>query len=103
MEGPSPACHPLVDLVKWMRSFLTWSSLRPLVVSHLWASLNAISIIFVVVVWSHADAAIELSSMYRVNGAKLFWSGLKVLLSSGWSWIIALTPSLITSPSGAVK
>ncbi len=62
MEGPAPACLPLVDLVKWIRSFLTWSSLRPHEVSQQCASLNTISTICIVVVRSRADAAIEPSS-----------------------------------------
>src|SRR5258708_3686719 len=58
-EGLAPVCLPLVDLVKWIRSFLTWSSLRPREVSQQCASLNAISTICITVVQSHADAVIE--------------------------------------------
>ena len=62
MEGLSPMCLPLVDLVKWINSFFTWSSLRPLVVSHLWAALNVVLTIFVAVVQFGADAVIDPSS-----------------------------------------
>ncbi|SRR5258708_29958223 len=78
IDGPLPACLPLVDLVKCMSLFLTWSSLRPLVVSHLWASLNVILTIFAVVVQSCADVAIEPSSTYRVSGTRLFLCGLRL-------------------------
>ena len=37
-NGLGPECLPLMDLVKCMSLFLTWSVLRPLSMSHTWAS-----------------------------------------------------------------
>ena len=52
---------------------------------------------------SHADAAIDLSSTYRVSGARLLCLVLRVRLSSGSPPIVMLEPCLIASASGAVK
>src|SRR5260370_18374224 len=71
MGGPSPECLPLFNFVKCMSSFFTWSILRPLVESHLWASQKVTSTILVVSCLFCAEAAIDPSSMYRVRGDRL--------------------------------
>src|SRR5260370_689509 len=73
--GPSPECLPLFDFVKCMSSFFTWSILRPLVESHLWASRKVTSTILVVSCLFRADTAIDPSSTYRVRGDRLLCFG----------------------------
>src|SRR5258708_4260783 len=81
-DGPGPECLPLMDLVKCMSSFLTWSVLRPLSVSHVCASRNAISTSLVAVVLSWAEAMIDPSSTYKVRGARFAFPAWVIWLSS---------------------
>ena len=69
-NGLGPECLPLMDLVKCMSLFLTWSVLRPLSVSHVCASRNAVSTSLVAVILSWAEAVIDPSSTYKVRRAR---------------------------------
>ena len=102
-EGPSSECLLQLYLVKWINSFLTWSTLSPHVVSQSWAAWNASSVIFVLVLRLCADAAMDPSSTYRVSGAWLAFPVCMRVLNSGSLSIFSLAPFEIASHMGAVK
>ena len=69
-------------LVKCIRSFFTWSVFRPLLVSHLCVSSNAMVIVWAVVTRVGPEAMIAPSSTYRVVGESVILSSLRRGLSS---------------------
>src|SRR5260221_12951580 len=63
----------VLDFVKCISSFLTWSICSPLCDSHKWVSSNAMVLIQAVVLRSGPDVRMALSSTYSVIGESIIF------------------------------